>query len=1077
MKVITGPSNSGKSEHVISRVAQALLERPRRVMLIVPSSSAATVMQERLERSENLRALGRVKQAVTTFPSLYTAILADFGIQPIWLGAVERERLLRQVITELVQERRLDYFNEIAGLPGLISAVAGFIDELWRSATEPAEFRRIAQRRSPKDRDLAQIYESYAAALAASNAVDSESAGARALIALKDSDHSRDSFPTSGKLKNIGSHSLSMVAADGFDFYTPVQVQMLSLLAARGVDVLATLTYEEGRAVHLWQKPTAERLSRAHAVSVQLSREPRGLIEQAAALLMTDGVEERLAVGSGPVQIISAPDRAAEVVAVARELKRLVVEEGFALQTVSILCRSLSRYAHHLERVFRQASIPLSIDCTQALGENSLILSVERLLTLHATFFARRAVIECLRSPYFDFSQLGIDDTTVDLLDRISMAGNVVRGRDQWLGVIEAAGERALSGHREYDDDDADPAVVRAARYTSLAESVRRFFNETTPAYAASRGEYARWVCGLLKKLRVKQRAEKGETSLRDIKALADLEALTAIIGKGVTPRQDKHIFRDRDISWPHFLDELLLAIRAQSFDRQSVTGHAVVAQEAHSLWPSRFRAVFILGLVEGEFPARSTERAPYTLVEREELRKAGVDLTETPADAGADLTQFYKAMSCATERLYLSHPRIDLDGGELLASYLVEEVSSVAETREIRIASRGAQLSTRNVASFEELASLTAQSMRGHFDKEGSSVDALDEELGAANALLDSRLPSWKATKRGARLEHRRMRDRATSSRDGLIREPRLIGILRERFGPKHLWSASQINDYGTCPFRFYAKHVLRLSPSVEPADGFGPNHLGNAYHQILESLHTRLLAMQIQIKAETAHEAAALVEQVTEEVLERMLATGSIRKGPLWEFDKNEIKKQLVMLLHAEAEWNEELPSRPKYFEQRFGDEGEPQLVIECEDGAVKLCGVIDRIDETEEGLVVIDYKAGRTPIRHADALDGRNLQLPIYAMAASRALGASAKVASAFYLHIHSRKKGSELPHKDDERLSIDAMISHAEERIREYVRRARGGAFPVKPNDERCHPYCEFDVMCRIQSLGQAATEEE
>jgi ATP-dependent helicase/DNAse subunit B len=269
----------------------------------------------------------------------------------------------------------------------------------------------------------------------------------------------------------------------------------------------------------------------------------------------------------------------------------------------------------------------------------------------------------------------------------------------------------------------------------------------------------------------------------------------------------------------------------------------------------------------------------------------------------------------------------------------------------------------------------------------------------------------------------------------------------------------------------------VLKLAPAGEPFEGLGANHLGNAYHQILESLHTRLLANEIQITEGTTREATALAEQVSEEVLERMVSKGSIREGPMWEFDKSEIKKRVVMLLQAEAEWNGERPARPIHFETKFGEGNEPPLVIECDGGPVKLCGVIDRIDERDDGWVVIDYKTGRTPIRHAEALDGRNLQLPIYAMAASRAIGNGAKIASAYYLHVHSRKKGSELPHKDDERLSLEAIIALTEERIRDYVHRARSGAFPVSPNDDRCHPYCEFDVMCRIQSLGPTAVESD
>ncbi|HST20543.1 MAG TPA: hypothetical protein VLR90_05475, partial [Blastocatellia bacterium] len=62
---------------------------------------------------------------------------------------------------------------------------------------------------------------------------------------------------------------------------------------------------------------------------------------------------------------------------------------------------------------------------------------------------------------------------------------------------------------------------------------------------------------------------------------------------------------------------------------------------------------------------------------------------------------------------------------------------------------------------------------------------------------------------------------------------------------------------------------------------------------------------------------------------------------------------------------------------------------------------------------------------------------------------------------------------LPHKD---ISVEGLIEHAENRIRDYVSRARNGQFPVRPNDNRCYTGCEFDVMCRIGSLGSSADDE-
>src|SRR6185503_19942052 len=115
---------------------------------------------------------------------------------------------------------------------------------------------------------------------------------------------------------------------------------------------------------------------------------------------------------------------------------------------------SLSLYSRHIERVFRECSIPLEMDCSLAVAENPAIQSLLRLLALSSTSFPRRATIECLRSPYFDYSSLGLDETAADLLDRISLEKNVTRGRDQWLTAIESFANGSDRKHREIAPDE-----------------------------------------------------------------------------------------------------------------------------------------------------------------------------------------------------------------------------------------------------------------------------------------------------------------------------------------------------------------------------------------------------------------------------------------------------------------------------------------------------------------------------------------------------------------------------------------------------------------------------------------------
>jgi ATP-dependent helicase/nuclease subunit B len=1068
MKALIGPPNSGKSERVIARVAEAIIESRGQVYAIVPSEPAALVMNEKLQSSMAGCPVKSRQQPITTFPKFYAIILEKLGCAPIWLNLIERRRLLRRVISELAETGKLGYFAEIAALPGLAAAVAGFIDELWQTGASPDAVNLFAQSRGKKERDIALINESYAAALDSLGATESEAAGRAALCAL-------ESSPPSANL------NLSLIAVDGFDFYSAVQTRLLSILSSRGVETIATLDYEEGRAAHLWQKPTMARLNAACAEIVACESGNSTPFDLAASRFMADEDADSLSdsLATRPVEIISAPDRAAETRAIAREIKRLAIERDCALDDITVVCRSLALYSAHIERVFKECSIPVTIDSPLQVAENPAILSLVRLLGLSSKNFTRLATIECLRSPYFDLSSFGLDEESAESLDQISIVENVTRGRHQWDSAIRdftKNPDRKRLDLNSSEDASVDAAEIEA-RFASLRTNLNKFFDDITPPDEASRGEFANWVIGAMEKFRIAEQAKRAETESRDEKALEEFRSIVNAIG---SDRLSSLYGRSLsgEIRWPSFLEEMNSAISVLTYDRMSSTGRAVLIQGAHNMRPRRYRAVFIAGLIEGEFPASAAERAPLSNQERQDLRDAGIDLTETPADAGADLAQFCKAISRASERLFLSYSRTDVAGGELLPSYLIEEIGVVLPVKETRIPqgfAMGKDIVDFNPTSFEELALQTAHAIglaAGGF----LSAESIEKKLLNSGRLLESNLPSWKNTLRASAIELHRLKSSERGCFDGIILDSELREKLRDKFGPEWLWSASQINDFGSCPFRFFAKNALKLSPIVEPGEGFKANKLGNVYHKILEKIYTRLQSNGARVSSENASAIIDAANEITEQALEEMLESGTIRKGPLWTVEKEEIRRSVARLIEKEAEWNNEQPASPAFLERKFGIGNVRPLTIESEDGDVRLCGQIDRIDKFGDEMVVIDYKTGRTPIRHKDALEGRNLQLPIYAMAASRVIDARSTVASAYYLHIGSCKKGSELPYKDDPALSIKALIEHAESLILDYAARARKGIFPIQPNENRCHPGCEFDSMCRIQSLGPAASDE-
>src|SRR6202166_1862744 len=86
--------------------------------------------------------------------------------------------------------------------------------------------------------------------------------------------------------------------------------------------------------------------------------------------------------------------------------------------------------------------------------------------------------------------------------------------------------------------------------------------------------------------------------------------------------------------------------------------------------------------------------------------------------------------------------------------------------------------------------------------------------------------------------------------------RDARVIGDLRQLFGPEKVFSPTALEDYVTCPFRFFLKNVLRLEPLEEPKEGIEVTRRGQAFHRALARLHRKL-------KDEGVHQPAEIVPQ----------------------------------------------------------------------------------------------------------------------------------------------------------------------------------------------------------------------
>ena len=428
----------------------------------------------------------------------------------------------------------------------------------------------------------------------------------------------------------------------------------------------------------------------------------------------------------------------------------------------------------------------------------------------------------------------GIEPGDADDLDAVARWGRVIGGQAQWSEALDGLAE--LAGAPSEDEDRGVPAglprgeAARACGPNSSA-SWQGWPRPMVPVPTAISS--AGWKpssapttrplpdASPLPKIPPRSRwlprpaAGMRLSAERDIAALAGLkDVLRGLVwaeeALGALP-----------VDFTRFVTELTGALDAASYrlpvhaDREEILVADVVQARGLS-----FRAVAVLGLAEGEFPATLGEDPFLRDADRRRLRdECGLPLELSTEGAEAEF--FYEAITRPRERLLLTRPRLADNGAPWQASPYWEAVRRLVTVTPERLTSESAPR-PGEVASWPEL----LESLAVHDGYEAARRWASQDEptrtggVAAAVQVLQLRRPAA-----------------GGSPFDGDLSE--LADACAARFAPERTWSASRLEAYRSCPFAFFVSHVLGLEPRQEPVEGLDARQLGNIYHHIFERLY----------------------------------------------------------------------------------------------------------------------------------------------------------------------------------------------------------------------------------------------
>ena len=930
LRIIAGRSGSGKSEMIHREICSRAGKDE--IVLIVPEQSSFQCEKRMLDD------LGAKKAAtvnVKSFKRLYETVCELYG------GADGRHidegvrTVLMSVAAESVSDRLVMYGSRCKR-SDFAELMSQAVNEFKMCAISPAQLQAAAEkteneRLRMKLSESAAIYEAY-----------------NSLLSGTYIDPDDDLTRLEEILMEHHFFEGKVVYIDSFNGFSGQEQKIIRLILEQADEVVAALCCDESTSESLdesvFREPdiTLRKLvSMAEECGVEIKNicrlkgNPRYKSPSIAAIeesvFRFDG--DPYYTDDDAVQIYEADDEYDEVRQAARSVCALVRDCGYAYRDITIIFRDPETYMNIIASEFPKYDIPFFMSRSQPLEEKALIRMIiytENIMTFLKTDMTSLSAEQVCRLENYAYlwDIRGIrwkspftmnPDGNVDVLD------------EKELAYIEGLRSKVIEPLTVFADKLAiaeNGADISKALYELLCM-------EGT----------AQKLKNLAKSFSSPDELHHKETEARIWDMTMDiLDKMYSVL----------HNIR---LDSRRYLELLRLMIRKNPISDIPQTLDHVVIGTAGNLRTLSQRAVFVMGALEGVFPAIPTSAGLFSDSERNSL--LGMELPLYDSAFGMALKEkfnAYAALSLPSEKLFISRYLTDIKGSHCEESVIIKEVRAILPDVKIKrhYELTPQELFCTDAQSFEECASrwressTISASLKKHFE----SADGYASRLSAIRRLVDDEP------------YHITTRDRT-----------------RKLFGEKMRLSASQVESYYQCPFLYFCRYGLKAYPRKKADMNAGT--YGSAVHFVLESILSKESVEDLQ--ASGRQERLSVIRKYIDAYLESI--GGSAERTSRFMAQFAIIERNILILLGHLIEEFSVCSFKPSDFELEIGNEEQvPEYELSLPSGeTISIVGKVDRVDTFVSGdskyIRIIDYKTGSKTFQLSDVIYGLNLQMLMY------------------------------------------------------------------------------------------------
>ncbi|WP_145287266.1 PD-(D/E)XK nuclease family protein [Pirellulimonas nuda] len=763
-------------------------------------------------------------------------------------------------------------------------------------------------------------------------------------------------------------------------------------------------------------------------------------------------------------RVIASPSAERQWSDIAAGVKQRLTSGRVAADEVVVAAPNLREAHRRAAAALDDAGVPWAVDRRPRLGEAAVIGSLQRLLTLARDDWPLAGLVDVLRDPLLGAFDRGVPEALLQEAGQSGFAGGraacewvVLRvqtptGRERLLRRLASIIE-ASSGDAPLDPD-ADKRLPHAA--PAAAALLEGLSQRLTPCLAAASplvwlARIEALLAGLGVSLESDPLDRLAVPALGEL--LADAENLAAWLGRPA-PEWTLAELLDRLADW---------------------SGRMAIAAPRDEAGRVR--------LVSYETAARM---APRLLV------AAGVGESAFSHAGGPEAArrQMLALASAATQEAWFVYESRNARGDALAPSPLLAELEQLLAPAQLRMSVDADAAPSSRTAARDYAVRAAAQ----------GDAAPLAAMLGVGG-LAETAAALCDALEVG----HDRATGDAFGPFEGIAASPATHALLAARFGPTKCWSASALETYAACPFKFFMQSVVGAEPLEAPLLEIDHARRGKLLHDALVRVHADPSLSDTGVAAAFQEAVHAELAKLAVSSADAALAEIEARQAAAWSAGYADQIKAYHKLSKDLTQ-----PLRPAHFELRFGPArgappaGEDPLtrddpfVLRAGDEDLLLAGRIDRIDLGKLGeqtvFAVIDYKSSKSMrLLRGEVEAGRQAQLVLYTLAAQDhllAADAAAPLLAGYWLvqkggfkHASSSRSAeppiSLTPFRVvDGALEADAEWPAIEAAVRAAVAASvaalRRGEFPMFNPDENCTSTCDFKTVCRVaqtRALGK------